>query len=155
MGADQPLLGGVPRGPPAAAHRGDADEDHRRQAGEGEGGEAPFAVARGELPAAEPRPEDGTEAARAGGPADGGGPVVRVGADGHRRVDHRLALLRKTPVRKTPVRKTTTIVALVGMWTLSRKTPAAVSANQTAEMRGTPKRSAARPATSMPTMPRG
>lgn len=48
---------------------------------------------------------------------------------------------------------TTVNVSASGMWMLSRKTPAAVSANQIAEMHGAPKRSEARPATSIPTMP--
>ena len=81
--------------PPGAAHGGDADEDHGRHTGDGEGCEAPVAVARGEKPAAEPRTEDGPEAAHTRGPADRGRAIVRVGADRDRRVDHRLGTVEE------------------------------------------------------------
>jgi hypothetical protein len=78
-----------------AAQCRDADEDHGGQTGDGEGREAPVAIARGEQLAAEPRAEDGSEAAHAGGPTDRGGTVVRGGADGDGRVDHRLGAVEE------------------------------------------------------------
>lgn len=53
VAGDQMLVRRAPRGLPGGAQGGDADEHHGADAGQGEGGEAPVALVRGEQPTAD------------------------------------------------------------------------------------------------------